>query len=82
MFLIKKGKDSHLWLLYFIFIFFILFPERVRAAPGQAVCGETVGFAAFSAHPRSPESLGLLPVALLMTFFVSPNQPRGSSGQG
>lgn len=82
MFLIKKGKDSHLWLVYFIFIFFYFIPRASESSPGAGGLWGNSGFAVLSAHPRSPESLGLLPVALLMTFFVSPSQPRGSSGRG
>lgn len=79
MFLIKKGKDSHLLASVFYFYGFYFIPRASESSPGAGVLWGNSGVTALSAHPRSPESLGLLPVALLMTFFVPPNQPRGFS---
>lgn len=77
MFLIKKGKDSHLLASVFYFYGFYFIPRASESSPGAGVLWGNSGVTALSAHPRSSESLGLLPVALLMTFFVSPNHPRG-----
>lgn len=59
---------------------FILFPERVRAALGAAVLWGNSGVTALSAHPRSPESLGLLPVTLLMAFLFPQINQEVSQG--
>lgn len=77
MFLIKKGKDSHLLASVFYFYGFYFIPRASESSPGGCCfVGKQWGHCAFSPSQK-PRIIRVASSSPINGIFVPPNQPRG-----